>query len=113
MTDSLEHTQLVALDCGAVLRTGAGLSESVGVGVLPTALEITETLLRASAHREAVAEIGRYGCWLTVRVAANMAADEWRRKAVRVHSRLRGFDGQMRVEPAHGGSRITVSLLVT
>lgn len=110
LAEEVEHTRLVARDCGAVLRTGAALPErgALAAGVLPTALQIAETLLRASAHRGAVAEIGRYGCWLMVRIAADMHPHEW--GVQRVRDRLRWFDGRLRVEFAEPGSRITVAL---
>ena len=110
LVEEVEHTRLIARDCGAVLRTSPALPERAASapGVLPTALQVAETLLRASAHRGAVAEIGRYGGWLVVRIAANMDAHEWRLRVVR--DRLAWFDGRLRVEAAELGSRVTVSL---
>jgi hypothetical protein len=110
LAEEVESTRLVAERCGAVLRTGSALPErgALAAGVLPTALQITETLLRASAHRGAVAEIGRYGCWLMVRIAADMHPHEWRIQ--RVRDRLAWFDGRLRVEFAEPGSQVTVAL---
>jgi hypothetical protein len=110
LAEEVEDTLQVARDCGAVLRTTETLAErgALAAGVLPTALQIAETLLRASAHRGAVAEISRYGCWLMVRIAADMHPHEWR--VQRVRDRLAWFDGHLRVEPAGAGSRVTVAL---
>jgi hypothetical protein len=110
LAEEVERTRDVAYECGAVLRASASLPERAATapGVLPTALQITESLLRASANRGAVAEIGRYGCWLTVRIAADLHPHEWRIQ--RVRDRVAWFDGRLHVEFADPGSRVTVAL---